>query len=152
LIKFEVKEIINRSVDQVFAFIAEGENNSKWNSAVTSVTKISDGPAKKGSQYSMTRNLPNGTAKNIYEIVDYEPNRTLTIKIASGPTPFTYRYEFKPVGDATEVSMKAEVDKEGLVEVLGLKAKIAPELVLSGLLKKGVETNFQALKKILESA
>ena len=152
LIEFEVKEIINRSVDQVFAFVAKGENNSKWNSAVTSVTKISDGPAKRGAQYAMTRKLPNGTAKNIYEIVDYEPNRTLTIKIISGPTPFTYRYEFKPVDDATELSMKAQVDKEGVVEVLGLKARIAPELVLSGLLKKGVETNFQTLKKILESA
>ena len=48
LIEFEVKEIINRSVDQVFAFVAKGENNSKWNSAVTSVTKISDGQPKKG--------------------------------------------------------------------------------------------------------
>jgi len=151
VIEFDAKETINLSADQVFAFVAKGENNSQWNLAVKSVTKISDEPVGKGSQYSMTRELPNGIAKNVYEIVEYEPNRLLTIKIISGPTPFVYRYEFESKDGATILSMKAKVDKEGVIDVLGTKAKIAPEFVLSGLLKKGVETNLKTLKNLLES-
>ena len=151
MIEFEAKETINRSIDQVFEFVAKGENNSQWNSAVKLVTKISDGPVGEGSQYSMTRELPNGTSKNVYEIAEYEPNQLLTIKIISGPTPFVYRYEFEGTDGSTILSMKAQVDKEGVIDVLGTKAKISPEFVLSGLLKKGVETNLKTLKRILES-
>ena len=99
----------------------------------------------------MTRELPNGTAKNVYEIAEYEPNQLLTIKIISGPTPFVYRYEFEGTDGSTILSMKAQVDKEGVIDVLGTKAKISPEFVISGLLKKGVETNLKTLKRILES-
>ncbi|MGZ4941871.1 MAG: hypothetical protein ACXV5P_06165, partial [Halobacteriota archaeon] len=78
-------------------------------------------------------------------------NKKLSIKIISGPTPFLYRYSFKPSDEGTAISLTAEAEKEGLIEVLGIKARIAPEFVLSGFVKKGVEENFQTLKSLLES-
>ena len=84
-------------------------------------------------------------------MVEYEENKKLSIKITSGPTPFLYRYSFKPAGNATELSLEAEAEKEGIVEVLGTKARIAPEFVLAGFVKRGVEENFQTLKNLLES-
>jgi len=69
-----------------------------------------------------------------------------------GPTPFLYRYSFKPSDKGTELSLKAEAEKEGLIEVLGTKARVAPEFVLRGFVKRGVEENFQTLKSLLESS
>jgi len=100
----------------------------------------------------MIRQLPSGSAENTYEVVEYEENKKLSIKIISGPTPFLYRYSFTPSDKGTELSLKAEAEKEGLVEVLGTKARVAPEFVLRGFVKRGVEENFQTLKSLLESS
>ncbi len=99
----------------------------------------------------MLRELPSGKVENTYEIVEFEPNRKLSIKIISGPTPFFYRYTFEPSGRVTRLSLDAEVDKEGLVEVLGTKARIAPEFLLTRFFRGGVESNFKSLKRILET-
>jgi hypothetical protein len=118
---------------------------------VMDVKKLTEGPVKVGTKYTMVRELPNGHVENIYEVVDYAENRKLSIKIVSGPTPFLYRYSFRPKGSFTELSLDAEVEKEGLVEVLGAKARIAPEFVLAGFVRRGVEENFRTLKNLLES-
>ena len=149
--KFNVDVVIEKPIEEVFTFVAKGENGSLWNSAVREVKKISEGPVDVGAKYTMTRQLPNGFVENTYEVVEYEENRKLSIKIISGPTPFLYRYSFKSVGNATKLSLEAEMEKEGLVEVLGTKARIAPEFVLSGFVKRGVEENFHTLKNLLES-
>ena len=152
MIKFEVSIVIEKPVEEVFGFIAKGENGSKWNSAVKSVRKISEGPVNVGTKYSMIRQLPSGSVENTYEVVEYEENKKLSIKIISGPTPFLYRYNFKSSGKSTELLLEAEAEKEGLIEVLGTKARIAPEFVLGGFVKRGVEENFQTLKSVLESS
>jgi uncharacterized protein YndB with AHSA1/START domain len=151
MLKFNIDIMIEKPVEEVFRFVAKGENGSLWNSAVREVKKISEEPVNVGTKYSMIRQLPSGSVENVYEVIEYEENKKLSIKIISGPTPFLYRYSFKPVDHATELSLEAEAEKEGLVEVLGTKARIAPEFVLSGFVKRGVEENFQTLKSLLES-
>lgn len=152
MITFEVSVVIEKPLEQVFGFVAAGENGPKWNSAVKSVRKISEGPVNVGTKYSIIRQLPSGSAENTYEVVEYEENKKLSIKIISGPTPFLYRYSFTPSNKGTELSLKAEAEKEGLIEVLGTKARVAPEFVLRGFVKRGVEENFQTLKSLLESS
>lgn len=151
MIKFEATIIINRPPEDVFGFVAQGENGSKWNYAVKEVKQVSEGPVGMGTQYWMLRELPSGEVENTYEIIEFEPNKKLSIKIISGPTPFVYRYTFEPSGQGTRLSLNAEVDKEGLVEVLGTKARFAPESLLTHSLKAGVEANFKSLKDILET-
>ncbi len=138
MIRFDVSIVIEKPVEEVFRFVAEGENGSRWNSAVKQVKKISEGAVDVGTKYSMIRQLPSGTVENTYEVVEYEENKKLSIKIISGPTPFLYRYSFKPSNKDTELSLEAEAEKEGLIEVLGTRARIAPEFVLAGFVKRGV--------------
>ncbi len=151
MIKFEVTITIHRPLEDVFRFVVQGENNSKWNSAVKEVKQVSEGTVGVGTRYWMLRELPSGKVENTYEIIEFEPNKKLSIKIVSGPTPFLYRYTFEPSEQGTRLSLDAEVDKEGLVEVLGTKARIAPEFLLTRLFRGGVESNFKSLKSILET-
>jgi uncharacterized protein YndB with AHSA1/START domain len=118
MIRFDVSIVIEKPVEEVFRFVAEGENGSRWNSAVKQVKKISEGAIDVGTKYSMICQLPSGTVENTYEVVEYEENKKLSIKIISGPTPFLYRYSFKPSNRGTELSLEAEAEKEGLIEVL----------------------------------
>jgi uncharacterized protein YndB with AHSA1/START domain len=151
MIQFTTTVTIRRSVEEVFGFVVRGENGPKWNSAVREVQQLSEGPVGVGTRYRMLRELPGGKVENVYEITGFEPNRSLSIKIVSGPTPFVYHYSFEPSGQGTRLTLDAEVEKEGLVGVLGMKARIAPDFVLARFLKSGVESNFKTLKHILES-
>ena len=81
MLKFDVNIMIEKPVEEVFRFVAEGENGSKWNSAVKSVRKITEGPVKVGTKYSMLRELPSGSVENTYEVIEYEENKKLSIKI-----------------------------------------------------------------------
>ena len=69
MITFEVSIVIEKPVEEVFGFVTEGENVPKWNSAVKSVRKISEGPISVGTKYAIVRQLPSGSAENIYEVV-----------------------------------------------------------------------------------
>lgn len=152
MITFEASILVRRPVKDVFEFVADGLNGSKWNSAVVEVMKISEGSIGIGTRYWMTRELPSGKVENTFEIIEYEPDKKLTVKITSGPTPFVYHYRFEPDEQGTMLSMTAEAEKKGLIEVLGLKARIAPESLLASFVKRGVEENFKTLKNLLESS
>jgi hypothetical protein len=76
----------------------------------------------------------------------------LSIKIISGPTPSLHRYSFRQSDKGAELLLQAEVEKEGLIEVLETRACIAPEFLLSGFVKGGVEENFRTLRNLLESS
>ena len=67
-----------------------------------------------------------------------------TIRTTSGPTPFFYRYRFRDEGDATLLELSAEVELGGLAGALGPLASRA--------VKRGVDSNFADLKRILEPA
>jgi hypothetical protein len=45
---------INRPIDQVFAFLADGTNDTKFSPRVQEIKKTTDGPAGVGTVYSST--------------------------------------------------------------------------------------------------
>ncbi|TFG31306.1 hypothetical protein EU527_12745 [Candidatus Thorarchaeota archaeon] len=145
MIEFEVNIPIKCSIDSVFNFVSHGENLSAWNSAVKRVTKITDGVTSTGTKYKMIRQLPDGRSENTIEISNNQPNTELTIRTTSGPTPFIYHYSFEGKKNSTIVSLRTEIEEEGLPFKL-------PKFLASRAIKSGVKDNLQTLKSILESA
>ena len=43
--RFEVKTVVDRPIEEVFAFLADGENDPKFSSRVLEISKRTDGPA-----------------------------------------------------------------------------------------------------------
>ncbi len=150
MIRFDVDIIIEQPLIDVFMFVADGENGSKWNSAVLEVRKTTPGSIGVGTRYWMLRQLGDKRVENTYEVIEYEANKTLSIKITSGPTPFVYRYTFEATERGTKLSLATEAKKDGLFDVLGAKGRFVPEFVLSRFIKRGVESNFLTLKNLLE--
>lgn len=143
MVRFNAEVVIKRPVEDVFSFVAHGENGSMWNSAVRQMRKTSEGPVGIGTEYWMSRQLPQGRVENTVQVVEYEPNKRYSIRVTSGPTPFLYRYEFEPQGGGTRMSLSAEGELGGVADLLSPIASIV--------VKRGVEANFQTLKKLLES-
>jgi Polyketide cyclase / dehydrase and lipid transport len=152
VIPFEVSIFVRRSTKDVFEFIADSRNMSKWSLAVVEVRKVFEGSVGLGTKYWMARELPSGRAENAFEIIEYEPEKKLTVKITSRVTPFVYHYRFEPVENGTMFSVTAQAEKKGLVEVLGAKTRIAPESLFASFVKRDVEENFKTPKNLMESS
>jgi uncharacterized protein YndB with AHSA1/START domain len=141
--EFETSVRIERAVDEVFDYVSDPRNFPRWNSAVQAVGMTS-GEGEPGSTYAMERDLPGGPAQNDLEIVDRERPTAFTIRTTSGPTPFVYRYSFDSDGAVTSLHLAAEVELTGIAGALGpLGARVV---------KRGVDSNFADLKRILEGA
>jgi uncharacterized protein YndB with AHSA1/START domain len=141
-VNFETRVRIRRPIEDVFAYLSDPANFPDWNSAVHAVRAISETPKNVGSTYSMERELPSGRAENELEIVALDSPREFTIRTTSGPTPFRYRYQLSSENGETIVSLDAEVELEGAAAFAAPLARRA--------VKRGVDDNFAALKKILE--
>ena len=134
---------IERPVAEVYDYVSDPRTFPRWNSAVQSVEQTSPGADGVGATYSMLRELPGGPAENDLEVLALERPTEFDIRTTSGPTPFTYRYRFTEDGEATVVELDAEVELGGVAGALGPIASRA--------VKRGVDSNFADLKRILES-
>jgi carbon monoxide dehydrogenase subunit G len=140
---FETRVRIERPVEAVFEFVSDPTTFPRWNSAVQSVQETSAGAEGVGATYRMERELPDGPAENDLEVVEVNRPSLFVIRTTSGPTPFTYRYVFSEEGGGTLLQLAAEVELGGLAGALGPIASRA--------VKRGVDSNFADLKRILES-
>jgi hypothetical protein len=143
MIRLEEKIMVNRSIEEVFNFVADGENMTLWNSAVFKIEKVSTGPLGVGTQFWMLRNLPSGRAENIFEVITYKPNTEFSIKTISGPTPFVYHYHFTSVDSSTSLTLVAEIKLNGL-------GKIVKPLLAIGI-RKGIKDNLNTLKRLMQT-
>jgi uncharacterized protein YndB with AHSA1/START domain len=138
---FETTVQIARPRDEVFDYVADPRRFPEWNSAVTSVVPL-DGTSGAAGRYLMQRLLPTGAATNQLEIVAWRPPEELAIRTTTGPTPFTYRYEFTANGPLTLIRLSGDVTLGGSASLLGSLAARA--------IKRGVDANLATLRDILE--
>ncbi len=74
----ENETTINRSPEDVYAFLADGLNNPAWRSGVQDITLKSGKPGDLGAVYSQTLTGPGGRPiVGDYEITAAEPGRHL---------------------------------------------------------------------------
>jgi uncharacterized membrane protein len=142
VISFETSVHIERPIEDVFSFVSDPTQFPLWNSAVQAVRGVSGEPGRRGSTYSMERELPTGQVENGLEVFAREHPSDFGIRTTSGPTPFSYRYRFASDGADTVVHLDTAVELPGAAAVLGPLAARA--------VRRGVDANFTALKRTLE--
>jgi carbon monoxide dehydrogenase subunit G len=135
---------VDRPAAEVFDYVSDPTTFPRWNSAVQEVRQTSDGADGIGATYLMERELPGGRAENELEVVEVNRPTLFVIRTTSGPTPFHYRYVLEDDGDGTLLQLAAEVELGGLAGALGPLASRA--------VKRGVDSNFADLKRILEAS
>jgi uncharacterized membrane protein len=50
--------LINRPVDEVYAFLADLEHTPEWNWAISETKKTTPGPVAVGTRYRQSRSVP----------------------------------------------------------------------------------------------
>jgi uncharacterized protein YndB with AHSA1/START domain len=136
---------IDRSVEDVFEYIADYRTTPEWYSVVKKVEKTAGGMGV-GTRYRVTRDALRGTATHQLEISKYELNKEVEFTSVDEPTPFSYRYLVEPAGDSTNLVLEATISAG-----TGPGATFVLTPIAETLFKRGMRENLGELKKILDA-
>jgi uncharacterized protein YndB with AHSA1/START domain len=108
---------INRPVDEVFTFLADGRNAKLWRSGVLDVDLVSG--AGLGARYSQGVRGPGGRRIAAdYEVTEYEPNSKIAFRATAGPVRPTGSFTFEGMGTGTVLTFKLDAALGGLQKLL----------------------------------
>ena len=71
--RFETTVVIDRPIEDVFAFLADGENDPKFSPRVLQIAKTTDGPPGVGTVYASTVKDAGIKTKREFKLTEFEP-------------------------------------------------------------------------------
>lgn len=109
---------IDRPREDVFAFLANAENDASWRPGVLDITHESGSGV--GARYRQGVKGPFGRriAADI-EITEYTPSELIAFRTLTGPVRPTGRYELADAGSGTRVRLGLEAELKGLQKAMG---------------------------------
>src|SRR2546421_12703961 len=143
--RFEGTIVIDRPID-VFAFLADGENDPKFSPRVLEIAKTTDGPPGVGTVYASTVKDAGMTTKREFKLTEFEsPTRIRWAEASKNVvTAIEGGYDLAPEGTGTRVTIY------NLLEGHGLGKLIAPLALRSA--RKGADDFGQSIKAAVESS
>jgi carbon monoxide dehydrogenase subunit G len=132
----EVVVDIDRSPEDVYAFLTNVSNLPAWQSGVHSARR-------EGSQIHESRHMLGRELSTTLEIEEEDPPRVFALRAVNSPVPFSVRHELEPSGGGTRLTVTGEGDA-GLLPgfAAGIMARRA---------EKQFRKDFERLKRLLES-
>ena len=117
MFQVKVSIVINRPLEEVFAFLSNLENNLKWRSGMIKAEKISDGPIGVGTTYRLINSLFGQQVEGEVVVIEYELNRKYVTVNKSGLQIKTQRM-FEPVEGGTRVTFSVETELGGFFKLV----------------------------------
>jgi uncharacterized membrane protein len=141
MIKVQKSVDINKPVSEVFAFVSNHENTSRWQGGVESV--IPDGPPDVvGSKFTEVRKFMGQEMKSTLEITVFDSDARWGAKVLTGPVPFQVEAVFEGIEGGTRMTTSIEGEPKGFFKIA--------EGMLAGQLEKSLKEDGNRLKQILE--
>lgn len=133
--------LIRRPVEEVFSFIADGENARSWRPGVLDVERVSGEGV--GATFRQGVRGPGGRRIAAdYRVTAFDPTRRLAFEAIAGPVRPTGEYRLEGVAEGTQLSFALNAELTGLKRFL-----------LGGAVQKTMEAEMGALdnlKRVLE--
>ena len=142
MINIDLGTLIDKPVKDVFAFVANPNNMSKWNAAVISLQQITPGEVGVGTKFKSTGELMGRRIEGEMQVIAYEPDTKCGFQVQAGPMQVNLTMMFKTVGTGTKVSLNAQGNPAGFFKLA--------EPVMAGRVKSLMEENLTRLKSVLE--
>ena len=142
MINLDLGVLIDRPVKDVFAFVANPNNMSKWNSAVVSLEQVTPGTVGVGTKFKTVGEMMGRRIEGEMQVTAYEPDAKCGFQVQAGPMQVNLTMTFKTVGTGTKVSLNAQGNPGGLFKLA--------EGVMAGQVKSMMESNLARLKVALE--
>jgi len=137
---------IDRPIEDVFAFLADGENDKKFSSRVLEMAQTTAGPPGLGTVYASTVKDAGVTTKREFELTEFEPptrirwaerSKNLVVVPEGG-------YDLARVGEGTQLTFFNELAGRGFgVLIAGFALRSA---------RKGADAFVQSIKAAVEAS
>jgi uncharacterized membrane protein len=133
---------ISRPADEAFAFVADAENNPRWQNGMRSCRWTTDPPIAVGSRYEQEASFLGKTIASNFEVVAFEPGRSITIRTIASTFPIEVTRSAEPNGpDTCTVTAVVRGDPSGVF-------KIATPL-LRAMVQRSVRGDYRRLRELL---
>jgi len=142
MIQHEVSIHLNRPVEQVFAYLIDSTNLRAWQSNLIETEQLTEKPLRVGTRFREVRRMGPRQAEIQAEITAFELNKRFATKTLSEPQALV-SYTFEPENSGTRLSYKFILQTSGIMRLL--------EPLISGSIKKDSNSDFEKLKRVLES-
>jgi carbon monoxide dehydrogenase subunit G len=133
---------INRPIEDVFAFIADGERCPEWRPGVIDIKRISGEGV--GTKYAQGVSGPMGRRIAAdYEVTVFQPSSRLEFETTTGPARPHGRYDLAAVAGGTRLTFSLDAQLTGL-----------RKLVMGSMVQKTMDSevrNLDNAKRLLES-
>ena len=108
---------VERPIDEVFAFLADGENDPRWRSGVLDIERVAGEGV--GARYRQGVKGPMGRRVAAdYEVTEFVPPRALGFRATAGPVRPEGRYQLEPAGDGTRVRFALQCTPTGFARLI----------------------------------
>jgi len=143
MINLDFSTLIDRPVKDVFTFVSDPNNMSKWNSAVVSIQQITPGAVGVGTKFKTVGEVMGRRLEGELQVQTYEPESKCGFQLNAGPMQMNMTLSLKTVGTGTKINLSVQGNPAGVFKLA--------EGVMTGQVKNLMEGNFARLKSVLES-
>jgi uncharacterized protein YndB with AHSA1/START domain len=116
----EMTVTIDRPIEQVFAFLADGENDRLFSKRILEIAKVTDGEPGVGTVYESRARDLGLTRKHVFEISEFEPPRRIRWR-QRNKAPIVVReggYDLSPDGAGTTLEFFGVLEARGFGKLL----------------------------------
>jgi uncharacterized protein YndB with AHSA1/START domain len=110
--------VINRPVQEVFAFVSDHSNDRLWKPFVTESRQISAGPIGVGTRFEIVTVAWGYRHSGEVEILEYEPDRMFAYRGHDRHFPFVARLMFSTTPSGTHIRGHVEFQARGMWKLL----------------------------------
>lgn len=142
MIKFEKRYYIDRPKQEVFDFVTDPANDTKWRDSASSAEWISEGPVGVGSTQRSVDKFLGRKIELTTEVTAWDPPNKYGLKTLSGPVPTESTITFESEGSGTQLTINGQVEFGGFFKMT--------EGLLGKQVEKQLDTDFNGLKRVLE--
>jgi uncharacterized protein YndB with AHSA1/START domain len=143
--RFGATVVIDRPIDEVFAFLADGENDPKFSPRVLEIRKTTDGPPGVGTVYASTVKDAGVKTQREFTLTEFEPPTRIRWSETSknAVTAPVGGYDLEPAGEGkTQLSFHNVLEGHGFGKlIVGFALRSA---------RKGADDFAQSIKQTVE--
>jgi uncharacterized membrane protein len=143
MINVEVSTVINRPIEEVFAFVSNFENHPQWEANFLEGKRLTPDTVEVGTRYQCVLKVPGQRVVSLIDITEYEPNRSIAFR---GDQPAQAKpvgsMTFEAVENSTKVTLLPRPEFGGIFKLL--------EPLMAGYIKRSNVEHLRRLKDLLE--
>src|SRR5215510_10545358 len=115
--KVQHSVIINRPIEEVFAFVTNLENERAWQPEIESIQFTSEGPMQVGTTFREARRTFGRRYEWHFKVTEFESPKIFSIQTLSGTMPYQGSRLFETAPGGTKVTEMGELQTNGLLKL-----------------------------------